>query len=113
MAGDPADRGDRSVALRGLLPRPVPSRYRFLDTEERAGRGRMAVRLWVLGITPGAAWGFAMAQGAGWREHLPGHCQGRLVDERLYGEHMRRRLREVEEASDPDGTSDRTRSPAS
>ena len=76
MAGDPADRGDRSVALRGLLPRPVPFRYRFLDAEERAGRGRLAIRLWVLGFSPGTAWGFAMAEGAGWREQLPDRYQG-------------------------------------
>ena len=31
MADDPGDRGDRHFLLRGMLPRPVPFRYRFLD----------------------------------------------------------------------------------
>ena len=100
MADDPADQGDRSFPIRGLLPRPVPSRYRFLDAEERAGRGRMAVRLWLLGFTPGAAWGFAMAEGADWREHFPDRYAGRLVDNLLEGEVIRRRLWEVVVASD-------------
>ena len=100
MAGDPADRGDRSVALRSLLPRPVPWRYGVLGAEERAGRGRIAIRLWLLGLSPGAAWGFAMAEGADWREHLPDRYEGRLIDAVLDGEVIRRRIWDVVKASD-------------
>jgi hypothetical protein len=100
MAGDLADRSDRGVALRGLLPRPVPSRYRFLDAEEGAGRGRIAIRLWVLGFSPATAWGFALATGTCWREHLPDVYRGRLVDALLDGEVIRRRLWDVVVASD-------------
>ena len=101
MAGDLADRGDRSVALHDLLPRPVPWRYRFLDAEERAGRGRLAIRLWVLGFSPATAWAFAMAQGADWREHLPDRYQGASRSTPvLDGEVIRRRLWEVVKASD-------------
>ena len=100
MAGDPADRGDRSVALRSLLPRPVPWRYGVLGAEERAGRGRLAIRLWVLGCSPATAWGFAMAEGLRWREQLPDRYEGRLVDVLLDGEVIRRRLWEVVKASD-------------
>lgn len=100
MAGDPADRGDRRFPIRGLLPRPVPFRYRFLGAQERAGRGRMAIRLWVLGFAPATAWGFAMAEGSGWREHLPDRYEGRLIDAVLDGEVIRRRLWDVVKASD-------------
>ena len=100
MAGDQADRGDRSVALHDLLPRPVPSRYRFLDAEERAGRGRMAVRLWLLGFSPATAWAFALATGTCWREHLPDVYRGRLVEALLDGEVVRRRIWDGVLASD-------------
>ena len=100
MADDPADRGDRHFPLRGMLPHPVPFRYRFLGAEERAGRGRMAIRLWVLGFTPATAWGFAMTEGARWRDQLPDRYEGRLIDAVLEGEVIRRRLWEVVKASD-------------
>jgi len=90
MADEPGDRGDRRFALRGMVPRPVPFRYRLLDAEERAGRGRMAIRLWVLGMT----------EGASWRDQLPDRYEGRLIDAVLEGEVIRRRLWEVVLASD-------------
>jgi hypothetical protein len=83
-----------------MLPRPIPLRYRLLDDEERAGRGRLAVRLWLLGFAPGTAWGFAMAEGADWRAHLPDRYQGRLVDVLLDGAVIRRRLWDVVLASE-------------
>ena len=99
---DPVDQGDRRFPLRGRLPRPIPSRYRFLDAEERAGRGRLAVRMWVLGCSPTTAWGFAMAEGPCWREHRPDTNEGRLVDTVLPNEYMRRCLMDVVWASDLD-----------
>ena len=100
MTGDPSDEGDRHFPLRGMLPRPIPFRYRFLDAEERAGRGRLAVRLWLLGFAPRTAWAFAMAPAAGWREHLPDRYEGRFLDALLEGEFIRRRLWDVVLASD-------------
>lgn len=100
MAGAPADQGDRRFSLQGMLPRPIPFRYRLLDAEERAGRGRLVVRLWLLGFSPVTAWGFALAEDADWREHLPDAYQGRLVDAVLDGEVTRRRLWNVVKASD-------------
>jgi hypothetical protein len=100
MAGDPADRGDRRFPLLDMLPRPVPYRYRFLDAEERAGRGRLAVRLWLLGFSPATAWAFAMSEGSGWREQLPDRYAGHLVDALLEGAVIRRRLWDVVLASD-------------
>ncbi len=100
MVGDQADEGDRRFPLRGMLPRPVPARYRLLGAEERAGRGRLAVRLWLLGFTPETAWIFALAEGTCWREHLPDRYQGRLVDALLENEVIKRRLWEVVLASD-------------
>ena len=100
MADDPADQDARRLGLRGLLPRPVPFRYRFLGAEEQAGRGRLAVRLWLLGCSPATAWGFALAEGADWREHLPDRYEGRLIDAVLEGECIRRRLWDVVKASD-------------
>ena len=100
MADDPADRGDHRFPLRGMLPGPVPPRFRRLGAEERSGRGRLAVRLWLLGYSPRTAWAFAMATGTCWREHLPDRYQGRLIDASLDGEVIRRRLWDVVKASD-------------
>ena len=72
----------------------------MLNVEERAGRGRLAIRLWVLGFSPATAWGFAMAEGADWRAQLPASYEGRLDDAKLDGEVIRRRLWEVVLASD-------------
>ncbi|CAN5841312.1 hypothetical protein BH23CHL8_BH23CHL8_27360 [soil metagenome] len=94
---DPADRPGYPFPLRGMLPRPVPFRYRLLDDEERAGRGRLAVRLWVLGYGPRTAWAFAMAEGTCWREHLPNLYRGRLADWDLPVAYMQRRLWEAAE----------------
>jgi len=96
---DPVDLEDiRGSLLRGLLPRPVPFRYRFLDADERAGRGRLAVRAWLLGFPPRSAWGFAMAEGTCWREHLPDNYQGRLGDRELPSAYVTRRLCDAQEA---------------
>ena len=100
MADDPVDQGDRRLPIHGLLPRPIPFHYRFLGAEERAGRGRLAVRLWLVGYAPATAWGFAMTEGAGWREQLPDRYEGRLIDAVLDGEVIRRRLWDVVKASD-------------
>ena len=78
----------------------MPARYRFLGAEERAGRGRLAVRLWLLGFTPATAWSFALAGDSCWREHLPDRYQGRLVDDLLENEVVARRLWDVVLGSD-------------
>jgi hypothetical protein len=49
-----------------MLRRPVPPRFRFFGPEERAGRGRLAVWLWVFGsYARSMACAFAMAEGFG------------------------------------------------
>ena len=58
------------------------------------------MRLWLLGFTPGTAWGFAMADGADWRGQLPASYQGRLGDALLESEVIGRRLWDVVQASD-------------
>lgn len=84
--------------LRGMLPTPVPLSYRGLPTSERAGRGRAALRFWVMGFGPYMAWAYAMSPRLEWRSHLPDDYQGRLDDRELPGEVLRRRLRDVLEA---------------
>ena len=84
--------------MKGMLPRPIPLPFLGLPPEERAGRGRAAVRLWLLGCTPRVAWGFAMTKNKGWESHLPHRYEGRLVDRLLPGEYMRRRLADARDA---------------
>jgi len=60
-----------------MLPKPVPFDYRFMPSDERAGRGRAALRLWLLGFPARTAWGFALSSGLDWREHLPDDYRGR------------------------------------
>lgn len=90
---------ERRFPLTGILPQPIPYPFRSLRSRERAGRGRMAVRLWVLGFAPATAWGFALAESACWRDQLPDRYDGRLVDALLEGEVIRRRIRDAVETS--------------
>ena len=96
-SGDPEDVfGNR---LGWMLPKPVPFGYRFMPSDERAGRGRAALRLWLLGFPARTAWGFALSSRLDWREHLPDGYHGRLGDRKLPGEVLRRRLMKVVSAA--------------
>ena len=83
-----------------MLPKPVPFGYRLMPSDERAGRGRAALRLWLLGFPARTAWGFALSSRLDWREHLPDGYHGRLGDRRLPGEVLRQRLMELVRAED-------------
>lgn len=78
-----------------MLPQPVPFAYRRLPVDERAGRGRASLRLWLLGFRAPNAWAFALSAGLDWRSHLGDAYTGRLADWTLPGEVLRRRLREA------------------
>ena len=97
-ADDPEDvSGDR---LDWMLPRPVPYSYRRMPAEERAGRGRAALRLSLLGFRARTAWGFALSPRMDWAGHLPDGYRGRLGDRGLPGLVLQRRLRDAMERED-------------
>ena len=78
-----------------MLPKPVPLGYGSMPSDERAGRGRAALRLWLLGFPARTAWRFALSSRLDWCEHLPDDYHGRLGDRRLPGEVLRQRLMDV------------------
>ena len=86
--------------LSGLLPRPVPFAFRFLDPEERGWRGRAAIRFWLLGYPVRSAWLFAMSRDPGWSDYRAHQHLDMVDDRRLPGDVVGRRLWDVVEAED-------------
>ena len=83
-----------------LVPRPVPYRFRLLRPAERGCRGRVAIKLWLLGYSVRTAWRHALSKDADWTDYLSHEHIALIDDRKLPGEMLRQRLMEVARAED-------------